>query len=59
MTLFEIDARDEGRAEGRAESSIMIAENLIHLGMNTLEDIARVTNLQLETVKELAEKKTV
>ena len=55
MTLFEIDARDEGRAE----SSIMIAENLIHLGMNTLEDIASVTNLPLETVKELAEKKTV
>ena len=44
--------------ETRNEKAIWIAKNMIELGKNTLEDIARVTGLSLEKVQELAGAKT-
>ena len=62
MTAFEMDVRFEGREEGikegRKERSISFAEKLISRGKDSLEEIADLTDLPLETVKKLAAKKT-
>ena len=58
MCLFEMDARIEGREEGKKEGSISFAEKLIARGKESLEEIADLTELPLETVKKLAAKKT-
>ena len=54
MTAFEMDAR----IEGIKERSISFAEKLIARGKESLEEIADLTDLPLETVKKLAEEKT-
>ena len=48
---------EELREESEEQAALKIALNLINLGKNTHEEIAEVTNLALETVKELANEK--
>jgi len=49
------EIRGEGREEGRKEGRIDIALELIALGEDSYEKIAKVTKLSLEEVKQLAE----
>ena len=53
------DMKEEGRAEGRAEERVILAENLIRMGMGTLEKIAEATGLPLTKIQELAGQKPV
>lgn len=47
---------EEGRSIGRHISAIMISTNMIGMRLGTLEEIFEVSGLQLEEVKEMAEK---
>ncbi len=62
MTAFEMDAWEEGIEEGieegRLEVSISVAKKLIARGKYSLEEIADLTELSLETVEILAEAET-
>ena len=49
------EAFAEGKAEGRAEVSREVAEGLIKLGKDTLEEIAEFCELPLSDVQELAQ----
>jgi hypothetical protein len=48
-------AKAEGRLEGRAEGKSEIAEKMLRQNRMTLEEIAEMTELPMETVKRLAE----
>ena len=50
------EARMEGYKEGAREISIEIAQRLISMGMGTIEDIAKATELSVEEVQSLADK---
>ncbi len=47
---------NEARMEGKKESSIEIAQQLLSMGMGTVEDIAKATKLSIKEVQELAKK---
>jgi predicted transposase/invertase (TIGR01784 family) len=47
-------AREEGRAEGKAEEKIEIAKNLLSLGVDTLT-VANASKLSIERIKSLKE----
>ena len=49
-------ARAEGRAEAIAEKSFEVAEKMIRQNKMTLEEIADISDLPLERVKEIATK---
>ena len=42
----------------RKDTEIQIALNLLHLGRDSVKEIAEITGLPMEKVKELAMKKT-
>lgn len=48
------EMRNQAQAEREYQTQIKIALNLISLGTVSIEDIAKVTNLSLEDVQELA-----
>ena len=52
------DTRNEGFVKGAMQRSIDIALDLIRANLASLEEIARITRLPLEKVRELAEKKS-
>lgn len=49
-------AIEEGRAIGRHNRSVYTAKKMLQRGRDTIEEIAEITELPLEEVKELAEK---
>lgn len=56
MVVTQLDkAKQEWKAEGQAEASIKMAKRMLAKGKYALEEIAEVTELPLEKVKELAE----
>ena len=66
--LAEFDAEQRGKKEGYSaglsdgisqgeqQKAIETAKNMLSASLGTLEQIAQITNLPLETVKDLAEK---
>lgn len=47
---------NEARMEGKKENSIEVAQQLLSMGMGTVEDIAKATKLSIKEVQELAKK---
>ena len=56
MNLHDRDIMRIAKREAREEKAIEAAENLLRMNILTFEQIAQAQGLQLETVKELAEK---
>ncbi len=54
--IYEQEAKEEGKMEGKQEQSIEIAKNLITLGLSD-ENITKATRLTLKEVKKLRESK--
>ncbi len=58
--LAEFDAErrgyKEGVEEGAQQKAIETAKNMLSASLGTLEQIAQITNLPLQTIKELANK---
>ena len=50
------EARMEGIKKGKKENSIEVAQQLLSMGMGTVEDIAKATKLSIKEVQELAKK---
>ena len=46
----------DGISQGEYQAKIKTAKNMLSASLGTLEQIAQITNLPLETVKDLAEK---
>ena len=55
---MEANAREEGRAKGKAEERESIAQKLIAAGKLALEEVASVCGLTLQHVQELAQART-
>ena len=51
----KIEGRIEGKIEGKIERNYGIAEDMLKDGSFSLEKIAQISHLPLETVKQLAE----
>ena len=58
MEDLRIESEQRGKQLGAQEKAIMTAKNMIAKGLGTLEDIAEVTGLSIETVRELAGQRT-
>lgn len=52
------EAEAKGKAEGKAETTIELALKMLARGRDSLEEIAEMTGLPLEEVRELAKKET-
>ncbi|EJW93363.1 hypothetical protein EVA_18529 [gut metagenome] len=52
------EAEAKGRAEGRAEGKAELILKILARGHVSMEEIAEMTGLPLEEVRELAKKKT-
>ena len=52
------EAKAEGRAEGKAENAVSTALKMLARGRDSLEEIAELTGLSLEEVRELSKKET-
>ena len=52
------ELKKESEQRGEHKRAIMDAQNMIAKGLGSFEDIAEVTGLSIETVRELAGKKT-
>ena len=46
----------EGISQGSQQKAIETAKNMLSASLGTLEQIAQITNLPLQTIKELANK---
>ncbi|MBR6143454.1 MAG: Rpn family recombination-promoting nuclease/putative transposase, partial [Treponema sp.] len=49
------EGRETGRVEGASQKAIEDAENLLRMGVNTIEQISQAIGLPLEKVQEIAE----
>ena len=61
LTEYDYDTdiavqRQEAYEEGAQQKAIETAKNMISASLGTLEQIAQITNLPLQTIKELANK---
>ncbi len=52
------EGRAEGKAEGKAENAVSTALKMLARGRDSLEEIAELTGLSLEEVRELSKKET-
>ena len=50
------DGVEKGISQGAQQKAIETAKNMISASLGTLEQIAQITNLPLQTIKELANK---
>ncbi len=58
MCAIMEDLRKESEERGRYERAIEVAQNMLSKGLGSLEDIAEVTGLSIEKVRELAGQRT-
>ena len=58
MEELKKESEQRGEQRGEHKRAIMDAQNMIEKGLGSFEDIAEVTGLSIETVRELAGKKT-
>lgn len=56
MSSVVEEIREEGRAEGVREANLATALQMLKMGRFTLEDIAAITRLNLDEIREIAEK---
>ena len=61
LTEYDYDTdiavqRQEAYEEGSQQKAIETAKNMLSASLGTLEQIAQITNLPLQTIKELANK---
>ena len=58
LAKFDAERRGykEGVEQGSQQKAIETAKNMISASLGTLEQIAQITNLPLQTIKELANK---
>ena len=56
MQDFVMEERADAKAEGKAERNVEFAKKLLKQNRMTIEEIAEITELPLETVKQIAEK---
>ena len=61
LTEYDYDTdiavqRQEAYEDGSQQKAIETAKNMISASLGTLEQIAQITNLPLQTIKELANK---
>ena len=54
-----VEAEAKGKAEGKAETTMELALKMLARGRDSIEEIAEMTGLSLEEVRELAKKETV
>lgn len=54
--IFLEEMRNEVAAEAKAENAVNTALKMLERGRDTLEEIAEMTDLPLEEVRELAKK---
>ena len=59
MISVEDEIRQEGKIEGAEQNSVEIALNLLSLGKISIEEIATVTGLSIDKIRELANQKAV
>ena len=50
------DGVEKGISQGSQQKAIETAKNMLSASLGTLEQIAQITNLPLQTIKELANK---
>lgn len=53
-----VEAEAKGKAEGKAETTMELALKMLARGRDSIEEIAEMTGLSLEEVRELAKKET-
>ena len=54
-SLHDSDVRREGKREGYEQAKLEAARNMLLKNVGTIEQIAEITGLPLEKVRELAE----
>ena len=50
------EAYEDGMEQGSQQAKIQTAKNMIIASLGTLEQIAQITNLPIETIKDLSNK---
>lgn len=58
MEELRIESEERGKEQGKYERAVEVAQNMLKKGMGSHEDIAEVTGLSIEKVKELAGQRT-
>ena len=54
-SLHDSDVRREGKREGYEQAKLEAARNMLLKNVGTIEQIAEITGLSLEKIRELAE----
>ena len=58
MCAIMEDWRKESEERGRYERTIEVAQNMLGMGLGSLDDIVKVTGLSIDKVRELAGHRT-